>query len=309
MTICVAAIGENGLVIAAADRMKTGGDIEFEPRKTPNIGVVWGSGAKIFPLTVSIVALTAGDSSLQVEILQHVFYEVHARIKAEPDNWWRVEEVANLYISHYDRIKRQRASSAILGPLGLDSATFLKQQAIMSSDLVASIARDLQNFDMPAVQTIFTGVDHNGSHIFVSTNCNAENVCQLSCSDNAGFAAIGSGSRHALSQFMLAGYHRQSPTSETMFQTYLAKKRAEIAPGVGQATDMVAVGPGLGVSTYVEDDVVENLEAIYQKYSKAEVALRKKASDSAEAFQKKLLDRRPQEQAADAPETTPPVNE
>jgi hypothetical protein len=307
MTICVAAIGRTGLIIAAADRMKTGGDIEFEPRKNENPEMAWGSGSKIFPITTSITALTAGDASLQAEILQHVFYDTSARIKSQPDEWWRVEDVANLYVKHYDRIKRQRAVSAILAPLNLDSDKFLEQQSVMSADLVASITRDLQSFDMPQVITIFVGVDTIASHMFITSNCNPENVCRITCSDNTGFAAIGSGSRHALSQFMLVGYHRQAPTSETLFQTYLAKKRAEIAPGVGKETDMFTIGPGLGLSSFIRTEIMSELDLIYRKYDRAEKSSRKKASESAEAFERKIMESRPKQQTTDTAAPSPEV--
>lgn len=307
MTICVAAIGVNGLIIAAADRMKTGGDIEFEPRKNENPEMAWGSGSKILPITTSITALTAGDSSLQAEILQHVYLDTSARIKSQPSEWWLVEDVAHLYVAHYDKIKRGRAASAILAPLGLDLETFLERQSTMSADLVASIARELQVYEMPGVLTIFVGVDPTASHIFVTSNCNSENICRLTCSDTTGFAAIGSGARHALSQFMLAGYHRQAPTSETVFQTYLAKKRAEIAPGVGKETDMFTIGPELGFSSFIRPEIMSEIDGIYRNYDRSEKALRKKASESAEAFEKKLIESRPKQQSGDAITSSPEV--
>jgi hypothetical protein len=48
-----------------------------------------------------------------------------------------------------------------------------------------------------------------------------------------------------------------------MYQTFAAKKRAEIAPGVGQATDMFAVGPTLGAVSAIEPVVIDTLGAMY----------------------------------------------
>jgi hypothetical protein len=42
---------------------------------------------------------------------------------------------------------------------------------------------------------------------------------------------------------MLAGHSPFSSSPETLLLTYLAKKRSEIAPGVGKGTDMFIIGP------------------------------------------------------------------
>ena len=44
-----------------------------------------------------------------------------------------------------------------------------------------------------------------------------------------------------------------------------AKKRAEVAPGVGVATDMFWIGPAVGTSFPVGDHVVGKLGEIYDK--------------------------------------------
>ena len=67
----------------------------------------------------------------------------------------------------------------------------------------------------------------------------------LSCEDVVGFASVGSGSRHAESQMMLARHAWNADLDPTLLTTYLAKKRAEVAPGVGTETDMFMItGPG-----------------------------------------------------------------
>jgi hypothetical protein len=177
MTICVAAVGNNGMIFGASDRMKTGGDIEFEPRKVeaPQVPVPWIGGSKIFFQTTSLAAMTAGDSALQIEILQQVYQIIQARVRTDPSNWWRVEDFAELYVAQYDRAKFKRASSAVLAPLDLDAEKFIRNQATMSRDFVRDVTHDLQSFDMPVVETIFLGVDNEGSHIYTCALplCNA----------------------------------------------------------------------------------------------------------------------------------------
>jgi hypothetical protein len=70
MTVCIAArakmipkagdtVGQPvDVIVAAADRMLTAGDVQFEP----------SAGTKIFTLSSSIFMMTAGDAALQAEI-------------------------------------------------------------------------------------------------------------------------------------------------------------------------------------------------------------------------------------------------
>src|SRR5277367_6736484 len=88
VTVCIAAICQGSVVFGASDRMLTSGDgeIEFEP-----------AFPKSFSLTNSIVAMTAGDSALQAEMLQDLAPFINERINAEPTVWLKVKDVAELY--------------------------------------------------------------------------------------------------------------------------------------------------------------------------------------------------------------------
>lgn len=86
MTVCVAAICGSGTVFGASDRTLTAGDVQFEPTQS-----------KVSQLTSSIAAILAGDSSLQGEVIQSVYRVLANRIQAEPNNWWSVKDVAELY--------------------------------------------------------------------------------------------------------------------------------------------------------------------------------------------------------------------
>ena len=69
MTVCIAAICDEGTMVAgASDRMITAADIEFEPPQP-----------KIWPLTNSIIAMYSGDTSFLTEVLQGVERDVRTR--------------------------------------------------------------------------------------------------------------------------------------------------------------------------------------------------------------------------------------
>jgi len=251
VTICVAAVCNIGVIFGASDRMLTAGDVEFEPEQS-----------KIIPVSNSIAAMVAGDASLQTEILRQVLSAVGKRVTAEPQRWWLVKEVADLYFKSYSRIRRSRGEASILWPLNLNRTSFLTQQGTMDSSLVRQLASELVNYKMPEIQAIITGVDPSGPHIYVIENEG------ISCRDSAGFAAIGIGYWHANSQFMFARHTTSKPMPETLLLTYAAKRRAEVAPGVGEGTDMFTIGPQVGSYGPVSDDVMKNLGLIYERIMK-----------------------------------------
>ena len=228
MTVCLAAIAGK-TVIGASDRLVTAGDVQFEPNRP-----------KIRVLTNSVVVMTAGDAWLQSEVLDGVTSSVQSIVHADPHEWLSVRAVADLYCERWSEIKRHRAEHAILKPLGLTTAEFLKQQTSMDDDTVRSITNGLLDFNMPGTATLVAGVDASGPHIFAIYDGTPMQT------DSVGFAAIGIGGRHAESQLMLAQYAPDVPTSAAMMLVFLAKSRAEVAPGVGPDTDMFVIGRELG---------------------------------------------------------------
>lgn len=249
MTVCVAAICDDNKVVGAADRMLTSGSIQFQPEQT-----------KLVQLTSSIVAMIAGDMSVHAELLAKVQRSINDRIAAEPNNWWSVADIASLYESEYSRLRRRLAERDLLEPLGLDLDSYIGRQRELSGDLVSKIATELINYQLPVTELIFAGVDEGGPHIYSVGNGKA------TCQDGVGFAAIGVGSWHASSQLMVAGHTRKAPLSRSVYLTFAAKKRAEIAPGVGTETDMFLIGPTLGSYIEIRHTVIEEFGRFYEDH-------------------------------------------
>jgi hypothetical protein len=274
VTVCVAAMCGGNIIFGASDRMLTARDVEFEP---PN--------AKIIGLTTSIAIMWAGDSGLQAEILASVISDVYDRIRAEPNNWWAVRDVAHLYRRYFNEARLRRSETTVLAPLGLDRSTYISEQRKLSPSLARSLADKLIYFDMPGVEAIFAGVDTTGpappnAHIYVARGA------EITCHDMIGFAAIGVGMRHASSQMMFAGHTGNAELPETLLLTYRAKKRAEVAPGVGEDTDMFAVGPGLGTYTTIDPPILRDIDQIYKR----SVAVAAKGDERAKVHMKGFLD-------------------
>jgi hypothetical protein len=153
--------------------MLTSGDIQFQPESS-----------KIIPITTSIVAMIAGDASLQAEIVQRVATDVNARIHSEPDNWWAVADVAELYYKYYTQVRFKLAEGVLLAPLGLTAETFFEKQKVLDTELVRQIATELINHEIPDVEAICCGTDPSGSHIYI---VGKEGI---NCQDFVGFASI-----------------------------------------------------------------------------------------------------------------------
>lgn len=201
--------------------------------------------------------MTAGDAALQDEFLDGVREEIERSLEQNPDRWITVKQLARCHARLYAEEKARRAEAKILTPPGLTLASFIAQQTDMSADLVDSLSTELLNFEMEDISTIFAGIDSRGPHIFVAEND------EVDCHDSVGFAAIGIGEWHSSSQLMFAGQSRSKWFPDTILNVYTAKKRAEVAPGVGRGTDMYAVF-GLGNSTPITEEESEVFEQIYQ---------------------------------------------
>ena len=277
MTVCIAARcggADDPFIIGASDRMLTAGDVEFEPEQ-PFL--------KMGGVTSSIAVMVAGDSALQTELVQKVRAEVDRRIAAEPKTWLMVEDVARLYSHYYAEARLRRSEFRYLAPLGLDRNSFIARQQQMDPGLVQSVATELVNVEMPGVSTIFAGSDPSGLHIYVVREG------EVSCEDGVAFAAIGIGAGHANSQFMLARHGWGKPFAATLLLTYSAKKRSEIAPGVGAGTDMFTVTARLGSLSDIGDHVMRELQTMYEKMVTDERKAFAKAQERADKYVKAIV--------------------
>lgn len=172
-----------------------------------------------------------------------------------------VKNIADLYANAYSQAKRRRGERQILAPLGLTSDAFLEKQGTLSEKFASDIVRELVNFPMPACAALIIGKDASAgyvrSHIF-----SVENGV-LACHNEAGFAAIGVGMYQAMSSLMFAGHAAEQDLDAVIYMTLAAKKRAEMSPGVGKETDIVAIT--IPDRTYVifADQRMEEIEGLY----------------------------------------------
>ena len=289
MTVCIAAICEwqNAFhVIGASDRMLTSGDVEFEP---PTM--------KVWTFAHNIVGLASGEASAQAEICGRTQREIlELGITG-------VGEAARIYGGHFENVRRERNATTFLSPLGLDVDTWVSRQHELAGPVVENLERSM-TYEELDVEGIVCGVDTEGPHIYVITDPGVVN-----CEDSVGFAAVGIGANHADSQFMLAGYHFRETFPRSMFLTYAAKRKAEVAPGVGEPTDLFSVSLN-GVS-FAHQEIIMKLEEIYQANVIAEVAARETANKNTQEFVEVLIDeqRKQQDNVAREADTPAPTGD
>ena len=98
---------------------------------------------------------------------------------------------------------------------------------------------------------------------------------------------------------MYSGHAPSRRFFDTMLLSFFAKKRAEVAPGVGKETDMFWIGPNLGSYTDVGTHVLAGMDSIYKTYQKGLAKCTKVAEDAMRRFSDELT-RRVQDQASAA---------
>ncbi len=274
--------------------MITAGDMEFEipglSKKSEK-----ASPLKTVPLNSHIVAMTAGNAGFQADAIQHLFPKVKIA-GGGPGSLFSnisVRDVATLYLDFCNE-QRKIATNSVLAPYGLNVETYVEKQRSLSDQFVRWITSEVEDIrERVGDPVLFCGIDATGAHIIL-TNGNALSSC-----DPFGFAAIGSGGEHAESQFMLGGHTKLATMAETVLLTYVAKKRSEVAPGVGELTDMFIVGVN-GVY-YVRPHELDRLNAAYRKLEAGQARSLVKAKAEITAYVNQL-----QEQARKLSHASPP---
>jgi 20S proteasome alpha/beta subunit len=263
VTVCIAArcmLQGNPVIVGASDRMVSSADIEFEPPQS-----------KILALTNSIAMLVAGDTAAQAQIFYRTHAEIAQRLSIDK-SWFSVEEAANIVGRNVIRYHREMSERLYLLPFGLDSETFIRKQQQLAPHWMDNISDKILNLEI-STSTIVAGLDAQGSHVYT-----VDSRGRPKCDDYTGFSAIGYGEWHASSQFMFANHSSADHMAKTILLTYTAKKRAEVAPGVGSNTDVFVIA-NLGGFTMLEVNGINYLDKHYQDLK----AKSSKASDEVNA--------------------------
>ena len=251
MTICVAASCADGsAVVVASDRMLSAPflTVEFDHQD-----------AKIDQINQTCVALSSGDALCVQDVLI--------------GGWGAANQLQNPTIQvlaeqikhQFCEVRKSRINDYILGPRGVDFDTFYQGGMIgrLPPDLAMLIDDAVQRQNL-GTTILVGGVDSSGAHIYCISDPGV-----ISCLDRLGYHAIGTGHRHALLKLVAEGQHFSSTINQTIFNVFSAKKVAELAPGVGQATTMrVIMNSG---TTQVDQQILDQLVPLYEKKSRPQL--------------------------------------
>ena len=252
MTVCIAALfkwnygtleaPESGFAaLTMSDRKITVGDMEYEPNQT-----------KVAHFGNCLV-LVAGDLAIHSQAIQDTAQETKGR-KLPP------RDIAQIYGTAIQAINARHAEGEILAPLGLNTDTFHAQQNDFSQGFVDTITAQLQNRQPADVEALVVGSNGERAQIFLVDSKGREY-----CMDDAGFAAIGIGAWHAKSRLMNVGHVSARSLAPTLSALYAAKKNAEIAPGVGTATDVNIILRNGRFEVW--PSVCSEVEKLFEKYN------------------------------------------
>lgn len=262
MTICIVGICDppiNGTpmkAIAIADRMITAGDTEFEQE----------TFSKIDKLAGNCVAVTAGSALAHTEL----FVATRAKFAGTPTP--PIAEIVQEVKDNYVKLRTCRAEERYFRPLGLTVASFLENQRSLDSTLVLRLSRQLEDAvyggGHVGLQIVIAGVDTTGAHI----HCVFDPGTSESF-NSIGYCSIGSGERHADSTLIINGYTSAMPLKKALYLMFEAKKRAEVAPGVGRIYTDVSIVTDTCIQNLGAEEV-EKLQNLYSRREELEISSR-----------------------------------
>lgn len=238
MTICIASIADDGKsLILSSDKEVT--------YAFPLATEIETDQKKIAKITNKIYVLTAGIGNFCAEIVNNV--------KRDKSGATSVKEVADSTLARYIELRTRQMEERYLRPIGFTNiADFIQRQQQLNPQIAAQLhtflAQDPQNiFD---VELIIAGLDNTGVHVYLLAKPGT--LIQM---DTQGFSAIGIGGIHAFNSLLANNYSAKLSLKEALYFTYQAKKRSEVAPGVGALTDITILTENDKIYELTDDEI------------------------------------------------------
>jgi len=246
MTQLVATLCEGGnKAIAVSDRMLSTSDmtLTFE-RDEPKIEII----------TNKSLVLTAGTID-EPDLIRDV--KQKARGKE------RIRDIADLFKEAYKDLRCKHIEDEILNPLaGLNTfREYNERQRILHDSMVFDLNERIRKYDV-GLALLLVGLDDQKGHII-----SIMNPGMWKNFDNLGFLYLDMGERHADNVFAWYQYTLGIPLNDALYISFEAKKKSEVAGGVGQSTDMMIIDDD-GIKV-VEEATIDKLEEIYNEREEA----------------------------------------
>jgi hypothetical protein len=256
MTVCVAAICENGkTIILVSDRMIGPGFIESEP----NIN-------KVVKLNPHWWVLFAGDDISPVfdiiDYTKRAIKKKHAETSLGPDDPTSLQTVMDVVRESYEQKRMEQAESLYLKPIGWDIASFNASAGGSNclpdfGEIKAKIADYILNIEL-----LVAGFSDGTAYVFSLIGREGAIVNRH---DLPGFYAIGSGGNGRDFYDVLPRFELQDSTREAIYYAMEAKLFGEQASGVGEETDLYAATADGKFITIGEDSIEDKLVEVWDR--------------------------------------------
>jgi 20S proteasome alpha/beta subunit len=224
MTICIGSLCEKRRsAVVIADRMVTnlGLSVEFERDDT-----------KIVKLTDNCLAVRSGDPLVAEEVFEDVI-EAFKGVKQH-----RISEITKNVEEGLCELRKRRIEDEFFKPRGITIEEYYKNQAHFSEQLASMFEERIEEYDS-GVNILIIGVDDKGSHLYLVDYTEHPRTSRRF--DSIGFCSVGIGTPHAQNSLISNKCSPNLPLREVLYLVYEAKKKAEIAPGVGCMTDIAYI--------------------------------------------------------------------
>lgn len=223
MTVCIAALYDNGEgFVLVSDQMLTlhyPMPYSYENEEFDKISLI----SEKLP----IYCLSAGFAIFAQEIIDAAKKEIkNKEIKS-------VEQATQAVRNAYVQYRLLRLTRNELETRGLNLSSYYKNHRTLSANIVEAIDRKFRTTNL-GVEFIVAGKSGASCNIYTIVHPG-----DVHCFDSIGYAAIGIGAPH-VTYHMIENKYRKSMNRETIEQLVAgAKKRSEVAPGVGGKTRTV----------------------------------------------------------------------
>ncbi len=218
MTVCIAALAENEKsVVLASDKMisKQMPPIEYEH-----------DVEKIIKVAENFYILIAGTMNNAIEIINKVKPQI--RENQTPNE--KFEKVKKAYADYRD----EKIVDEILRSQGFHSfQDFQGRQQSLNKDVATQIQGLIGKANLQTVMTL-VAIDKEKCHLKVL-------IHPGSLVNPIEYATTGSGELHATQSLISANYKKSEDLDAATYLVFEAKKRAEVAPGVGPLTEMIVL--------------------------------------------------------------------
>ena len=226
MTVCIAALyGDGAGVILVSDRMVTAHfpiGYEFEYQEDTKIIALDGVDA--------VRVMLAGDVLRGNEVL-----DVAKAQLAHREGGVTAPEATEVVREAYQKVRLTNVVQRELEPRGLDLDNYYSRQQGLLPQVVQVVDQAMYNHDL-GVQMLVAG-QYGATHTIHSI----QNPGIVLDHSSIGHGAIGSGAPHALYSLIEGDYVPSMSKDAVIELVQGAKKRSEVAPGVGKETTIVSI--------------------------------------------------------------------